>query len=149
MQLVTPKITRWKFDEEAGHRIDRVPFSTAQREGIQRILTEASAAETAEGWAQVATGDGGRMSIYIKYLTDSSDFDTLNILVEVLTTEISCLVHKLMQECEFMLMPMAFAASVEVARTIDCDWPKIEVVAAAATLHELLASGPYHWWWHA
>jgi Ran GTPase-activating protein (RanGAP) involved in mRNA processing and transport len=146
LQLATPKIARWKFGDEAGHRIDRVPFSAAQREGIQRILREASATEPAEGRVEVATSDGGRMAIYIKYLNESADFDTLNILVEELTSEISCLIHKLMQECAFMLLPMAFAASVEVARTIDCDWPKVELVASAATLHELLARGPYHWW---
>jgi Leucine-rich repeat (LRR) protein len=148
LQLATPNIARWKFGDEPGHRIDRVPFSTAQREGIQRILTEVNAADPAEGWVEVATSDGGRLAIYIKYLNDSADFDTLNILVEVLTSEISCLVHRLMQECAFILFPMAFAASVEVGRTIDCDWPKVEVVASAATLHELLARGPYHWWRH-
>ena len=44
------------------------PFTQAQRDGIRRILTEAHAAEAANGWANVATGDGGRMTIYIKYL---------------------------------------------------------------------------------
>jgi hypothetical protein len=146
LQLATPKIARWKMGDEPGHRIDRVPFSTEQREGIQRILTEVNAAEPAEGWVEVATGDGGRMALYIKYLNDSAEFDTLTLLVEVLTSEISCLVHRLMQECAFMLLPMAFAASIEVARTMDCGWPKVEVVTSAATLHELLARGPYDWW---
>jgi len=55
----------------------------------------------------------------------------------------------LMQECDLMAWPMAFAANTEVARTVDCDWPKVEVVASAATLHQLLARGPYHWWHRA
>ena len=113
--------------------------ATIECEGIRRILTEARAAEPANGWVSVATSDGGRMTISIKYLDDAPDFDTLNILVDVLTPEISCLVHRLMQECDLMSWPMAFAASPSVARAIDCDWPKVEVVASAATLHPLLA----------
>jgi Ran GTPase-activating protein (RanGAP) involved in mRNA processing and transport len=146
LQLAAPKITRWQFQDEPDYRIDRVPFSPTQRERIQRILAEVRAVENAEGWAEVATSDGGRMAIYIKYLNDSAGFDTLNILVDVLTSEISGLVHKLMQEGALMLLPMAFAASGEVAGTIDCDWPKVKVVPSAATLHKLLARGPYHWW---
>ena len=81
-------------------------------------------------------------------LKDSADFDTLNILVEALTPEISGLVYNLMQECAFMLLPMAIAASVEAAQTVDCDWPKVKVVASAAELHELLVRGPFSWWKH-
>jgi hypothetical protein len=146
LQLVAPKITRWHFRGEAGHRIDRLPFSTAQREGIRRILAEFGAAEPAEGWTEVATRDGGRLAVSVKYLDDSADFNTLNILVEVLTPEISRFIHRLMRECALMLSPMALAASSKVARTIDCDWPKVEVVRSAAALHEVLARGPYHWW---
>lgn len=75
-----------------------------------------------------------------------ADFDSLNILVEVLTPPISSLVHRLIRECEFMLLPMAFAATEEVAGTLDCDWPKVEVVGSAATPHEVLIRGPYIWW---
>ena len=94
----------------------------------------------------MATRDGGRLAICIKYLHNSADFNTLNILVEVLTPDISSLIHRLMHECALMLLPMAFAATLEVARPIDCDWPKVEVVASPATLHDVLARGPYHWW---
>jgi Ran GTPase-activating protein (RanGAP) involved in mRNA processing and transport len=148
MQLAALNVERWQFGDEPGHRIDRLPFSAAQREGIRQILAEFHAAEPAQGWVEVATGDGGRVRIYIKYLDDSADFNTLNILVEVLTPEISGFIHRLMYECAFMLLPMAFAATVEVARTIDCDWPKVEVVGSAAALHKVLARGPYHWWRH-
>ena len=146
LQLAVPKITRWQFGGEPGHRIDRLPFSTVQREGVRRILADFRAAEPAAGWAEVATGDGGRLAIYIKYLNDSADFNALNILVEALTPETSRLIHRLMHECALMLLPMAFAATLEAARTIDCDWPKVEVVESAATLHETLARGPYQWW---
>jgi hypothetical protein len=146
LQLAAPTIFRWNFDDEPCYRIDRLPLSAAQREGIQRILAECSAAQPAEGWAEVATGDGGRAAIYIKYLNESAEFDALNILAEVLTPEMSGLVHRLMRECELMLLPMAFAASREVARTMDCDWPKVEIVASAKALHKLLARGPYAWW---
>jgi len=149
LQLVTLKIARWEFSGEPSHRIDRVPFSTEQREGIQRILTEVSAASTNEGWVEVTTQDGGRVAIYVKYLDESDDFEALNLLVEVLTPEISGLVHKLIDECAFMLLPMAFAANDEVAGTIDCDWPRVEIVESAERLHGLLARGPYHWWRHA
>jgi hypothetical protein len=149
LQLATLKIARWEFSGEPGHRIDRVPFSTAQQEDIQRILTEVNAADTGEGWVEVTTQDGGRMAIYVKYLGESTDFDALNILVEVLTSEISGLVHGLMDECTFMLLPMAFAASQEVARTVDCDWPRVEVVGSAERLHGLLARGPYRRWRNA
>jgi hypothetical protein len=148
LQLAAPKITRWNPRRKDDYRIDRVPFTAAQREGIRRILTEARAAEAEadSGWVSVATSDGGRMATSLKYLDGAPDFDTLNILVDVLTPEISCLVYKLMQECALMVWPMAFATSTEVARAIDCDWPEVEVVASAATLHRLLARGPYHWW---
>jgi hypothetical protein len=146
LQLAAPKIARWQSSGNDGHRIDRVPFTPSQREGIRRILTEARATEAASGWVSVATSDGGRMAISLKYLDDAPDFDTLNILVDALTPQISCLIHKLMHECGLMAWPMAFAASTEVAQLIDCDWPQVEVVASAATLHQLLARGPYHWW---
>ena len=146
VQLAAPKIARWQLPGNDGHRIDRVPFTPAKREGIRRILTEARAIETANNWMSVATSDGGRMAIAIKYLDDAPDFDTLNILVDVLTPELSCLIHQLMQECDLMSLPMAFAASTVVARAIDCDWPKVALVADAATLHEWLTRGPYRWW---
>jgi hypothetical protein len=146
LQLAVPKIARWQFRGESGHRIDRLPFSTAQRDGVRRILAEFHAAEPAEGWAEVATRDGGRLAIYVRYLNDSADFDTLNILVEVLTPEGSCLIHRLMHECALMSLPMAFAATSELARAIDCAWPKVEVIGSAAALHDVLALGPYHWW---
>ncbi len=41
---------------------------------------------------------------------------------------------------------MAFAASDEVASTIDCDWPDVSPVASSAKLHQVLARGPYRWW---
>jgi Ran GTPase-activating protein (RanGAP) involved in mRNA processing and transport len=146
LQLAAPKITRWQVGDEPGYRIDRLPFSKAQRQGIRRILTEAGATEAAEGWVEVATNDGGSTAVCVKYLNDSADFDTLNILADVLTPEISSLIHRLMRECALMLLPMAFAATLEVARTIDCDWPKVEVVGSARALHEVLARGPYLWW---
>jgi hypothetical protein len=145
LQLAVPEVARWELDGQPGHRIDLLPFSRQQREDVRRILAEFRAAEPVEGWAEVATGDGGRLRICIKYLEDGPDFSTLNILVEVLTPEISGLIHRLMHECALMLLPMAFAATAEVARTIDCDWPKVEVVGAAE-LHEVLVRGPYHWW---
>ena len=95
---------------------------------------------------RVTTRDGGDAAVFIKYLDDSAEFDTLNLLVEALTPEVSNLVHRLMRECAFMLLPMAFAASAEVARTIDCGWPKVEIVTSPTILYELLSRGPYHWW---
>ena len=146
LQLAAPEIARWRLDGEDGHRIDRVTFTKAQRDGIRRILTEAQAAEAANGWVSVATRDGGRLAVSIKYLDVAPDYDTLNILVDVLTPEISGLVYRLMLECDLMSWPMAFAASTEVARAIDCGWPEVDVVASAAELHRLLSRGPYHWW---
>jgi len=148
LQLATLKIDRWKLHGKPGHRIDRVPFSTEQREGVQRLLTEVNASEPIKGWVDVTTSDGGLMAVYVKYLKDSADFHMLNILVETLTQEISGLVHKLMRENAFMLLPMAIATGVDVARTLDCDWPKVEVVASVAGLHELLTRGPFSWWMH-
>jgi hypothetical protein len=146
LQLAVPQVARWRLGDESGHRIDRLPFSTAQREGILRTLADFRAAEPANGWAEVATPDGGRLAISVKYLSDSTDFDTLNVLVEVLTPETSGLIHRLMRECALMLLPMGFAATLELARTIDCDWPRVEVFGSAAALHKVLARGPYHWW---
>jgi hypothetical protein len=145
LQLAVPKVERWQFDGKPGHRIDRLPLTTAQREGIWRILSDFGT-EPAEGWAEVATRDGGRLTVYTKYLNDSADFNTLDILVEAFTPEVSRLIHRLMHECAMMLMPMAFAATADVARTIDCDWPKVEVIESATTLHDALARGPYLWW---
>jgi hypothetical protein len=146
VQLAVPKIARWQNGNRRGHRIDRVPFTPAQRKSIRRILVETRAAEAASGWASVATGDGGRIAFHTRHLDRGPKFDTLNALVDVLSPEVSSLIHKLMQECALMSWPMAFAASAEVARAIDCDWPKVEVVASAEALHQFLARGPYHWW---
>lgn len=147
LQLAMLKVVRWKLSGEAGHRIDRVPLTTAQRKAIKQILAEAGA-KAAKGWTEIVTGDGGRLALYTKYLSDSDEFDTLNILVEALTPECSGLVHGLMENGELMLLPMAFAPSAKVAKTIDCDWPQVKVVASAAALHGLLARGPYDWWKH-
>jgi hypothetical protein len=65
-----------------------------------------------------------------------------------LTAELSGLIHKLMQECSLLLVPMAFAATAKVAQSLDCDWPRVELVESPAKLHELLERGPYHWWRH-
>jgi hypothetical protein len=146
LQLATPAIVRWKFSGEPCYRIDRVPFTAQQRESVQGILADVDAVETAAGWTDVATGDGGRMAVCVRYLSDSAEFDTLNVLVETLTPEVSRLLHRLMQAGGFMLWPMAFAASQEVAQVLDCDWPAVEVVPSAESLHELLSRGPYHWW---
>jgi Ran GTPase-activating protein (RanGAP) involved in mRNA processing and transport len=147
IQLASPVITRWQFrGEEPGHRIDRVPFTTAQRDNIQRILGEANAGKPVKGWAAVSTSDGGQMAVYVKYLKDSSEFDTLNILVDELTPAICSLLYKLMRENAFMLFPMAFAANAEVAGKMACEWPKVEIVASEGTLHDLLQRGPYQWW---
>jgi hypothetical protein len=146
LQLAALTVTRWKFGGKPGHRIDRVPFSAAQREAIRRILAEADAAKAADGWEETTTADGGRLAVYTKYLKDADGFDTLNLLAEALTPEVSRLVHRLMRESALMLLPMALAASRDVARTLDCDWPKVRVTASAEALHRVLASGPYHWW---
>jgi hypothetical protein len=145
LQLAAPKIERWHSDGKPGHRIDRLPFTTGQREGIWRVLSEFGTGP-AEGWAEVATRDGGRLKVYTKYLDNSAEFDTLDILVEVLTPEVSRLIHQLMHECAMMLLPMAFAATVDVARTIDCDWPKVEIIESGAMLHDVLVGGPHLWW---
>jgi hypothetical protein len=146
VQLAAPTVTRWKFGKEAGHRIDRLAFTAAQRETARRILAESTAAEAAEGWVEVTTTDSGRLAVYTKYLQDADDFHTLNLLAEELTPEISGLVHRLMREGALMLLPMALAASRAVARTLDCDWPRVKVVASAGALHDVLARGPYPWW---
>lgn len=146
LQLATPTIRRWESIGETMHAINRSPFTTAQREGIQTILADVGATATADGWVAVETSDGGRMRFHTKYLRDADDYDTLNILVDTLTPQVSALAHRLMKECSFMLFPMSFAASTDVAGVIDVDWPSVEVVPSAATLHELLARGPYVWW---
>ena len=148
LQLATPKVARWKIGDKAGHRIDRVPFSAVQRKGVQRILAEVRAGDPSDGWVKVATRDDGRMMLFIKYVADSANFDTLNVLVDGLTSEISSVLHRLMQECALMLWPMAFAASAEAAQAVDCDWPKVEVFTSATRLQGVLARGPYHWWRH-
>jgi hypothetical protein len=146
LQLAAPTVARWKFGKEVGHRIDRLAFSAAQRDAVGRVLAEAGAAGAAEGWVEVTTADGGCLVAYTKYLCDAADFHTLNLLAEELTPEVSGLVHRLMRECALMLLPMALAATRAVARTLDCDWPKVKVVASAGALHQVLARGPYAWW---
>jgi hypothetical protein len=146
LQLAKPKIARWKVGGESGYRIDRVPFSAEQKETIQSILTEAGGAENAKGWTEVATGDGGQITGYTKYLHDSDEFDTLNLLIEALTPEISRLVHRVLQACDVLLWPMAIAATAEAAQAIDEDWPLVRIFSTPASFHTLLTRGPYHWW---
>src|SRR5262249_21337944 len=66
LQLAALTVTRWRFGGQAGHRIDRVPFSAAQRKMIRRVLAEYGVPATAEGWADTATADGGRLAVYTK-----------------------------------------------------------------------------------
>ncbi len=86
------------------------------------------------------------MSIYTKYLGEADDFDTVNILVDVLSPEISELIYRLMQEHGFLLLPMAFAANEEIVESLDCEWPTVNIMASAAAMHDVLTRGPYHWW---
>jgi hypothetical protein len=146
LQLAALTVTRWKQFGKPGHRIDRMPFSAAQRQAVRRVLDEAGAVEAADGWEAVATADGGRVSVATKYLGDADDFHTLNLLADVLTPEASGLVYRLMREGALMLLPMGLAASREVARTLDCDWPKVRAAASAEALHRVLVRGPYAWW---
>jgi hypothetical protein len=146
LQLAGLKVVRWEMSGEPGYRLDRVSFSAAQREGIQSLLTANGATDSGEGWRDIVTSDGGRMTICTRYFNDSADFDTLNLLVETLSPEISALVYRLMCEGDFFLLPMAVAASEDTASTIDCDWPHVTVVESPPALHALLARGPYRWW---
>jgi len=143
LQLAALTVARWELAGEPGHRLDRVPFSPEQRRTIESLLVRAAAAESRPGWVDVATGDGGRMSVHTKHLAGAGDFDSLNIVVESLSPEVSECVHRLMRECGFLLLPMVFAASDEAAAMLDCDWPKVTRVESAPCLHELL-SHPGH-----
>lgn len=145
LQLAAPTISRRGHDKSA-YRIDRAPFSKAQREGIRRILADSAASQPADGWETVATGDGGRLAIFTRYLGQSPAFNGLNIVCEVLTRDSAGLIHRLMHECGLILAPMALAATAEIAATMDCDWPKVEVAESAQKLHEVLRRGPHDWW---
>src|SRR5262249_21220721 len=141
-----PKVVRWKFKKEEGHNISRDPFTPEQQQRIQQILADSGASVPKRGWATVNTNDDGIVAIYVKYLTESAEFIALNILIDELTPEVSRVIHRLMKECSLMAFPMSFAVTSEVARMLDCDWPRVEMVATADRLHELLARGPYHSW---
>jgi Ran GTPase-activating protein (RanGAP) involved in mRNA processing and transport len=147
LQLATPKITRWT----TGHRIDRVPFSESQRATIRKIIAEVGAATTDtvegdDGWTQCSYHDGGKLSIYTKYLDEADDFDTLNFLVDSLTLEVTRMVYRIMHECEFLMLPMSIASDDAVAQLVDCDWPKVKILRSYESLHELLIQGAYKWW---
>ncbi|QDU73557.1 hypothetical protein Pan97_05330 [Bremerella volcania] len=142
LQLAAPKIFRWKD----GHRIDRVAFTKSQRETVQTILDEASAAEANPGWQMIATPDGGKVSVFTKYLSEADDFDSLNFLVDALTPEVTRLVYQVMDKCDFLLFPMAIATNTEVAQKLDADWPEVTLATSDQSLHAILAQGPQSWW---
>lgn len=143
LQLAVPTVARLRMKRRYAYRIDRVPFSSEQREGILRVL---AATPTAEGRLEVVTQDGGRLWVFVRYLASKPAFDSLNILCEQLTRQSATVIHRLMQECGLMLLPMAWAATDELARGFDCEWPRVEVLESAEVLHDRLARGPYHWW---
>ena len=142
LQLSNPKITRWS----SGYRIDRVAFSREQRNTIQNIISDLGSSEPIDGWVRCAMHDGGKVSIYTKYLDKSDDFDTLNFLVDSLTPNVSGLIHRMMLECAFVLYPMAMAPDEAVAQTIVGGWPKAKIVTSVESLHELLMRGAYNSW---
>jgi hypothetical protein len=149
LQLAALKVARWQFQGEPGHRLDRVPFSPSQRQMIQSTLATPGAESVTEsraGWVDVKTSDGGRMSVFVKYLADAADFDSLNILIETLSPQICECVHQLMRQGEFLLLPMAFATSEEVAATLEGEWPPVTLVETPAALQQHLARGPCQWW---
>jgi hypothetical protein len=146
VQLAVLKVERWVRSKEPGHRLDRVPFTDAQRQTIEKTLAAGGVTDAGNGWQEIATSDGGRMRLHTKYLGDAPDFDALNILVEVLTPQISAQIHGLMRQSNWLLLPMAFAASDEAAATVDCDWPEVTFIPSAARLQQLLERGPFHWW---
>jgi hypothetical protein len=85
-------------------------------------------------------------TLHTRYLKDGPDYNTLNCFLDVLTPQVGELVYRLMQEGAFMAWPMALAANEDVAKAIDCDWPRVTIVPSAAELHEYLSRGPYQWW---
>lgn len=146
VQLATLSIARWKAGTYQGYRVDRVPLTPNQRKTIQKVLAGARAGKAVNGWASVSTKDRGRMSVHTRYLKSSGELDTLNILVDALSPQVSELIHRLMKESATFLCPMSIAATKEVAQSIDADWPKVDVIDSADQLHSLLERGPYHWW---
>ena len=146
VQLAVPTIFRWQIGQEPGQRIDRAPFTQSQRDYVRRCLVDVGAVEEDEGRTVIATDDGGKMSLYLKYFSELADFNTINVLIQLLSPQIVRLVFNLMRDGRFMLFPMAMAANDDVAELIDCDWPKVTVVGSPEELHRLLDRGPYHWW---
>ena len=144
VQFAVPKISRWKSGNDASHRIDRVPFALAQRQGICNILAEFGTEN--DGRVGVATADGGRIEVFAKYLDDSDEIVTLNVLIEQLTPDVSNIIFRIMEGNGMMLFPMAFAANAEVAALMEGEWPGAEIAPSAEALHELLAAGPYARW---
>jgi Leucine Rich repeat len=145
-QLAAYTVFQWKSGPYSGHRLDRVVWDAVRKKAIAKILKSARGAKGANGWVDVATPDGGRMSADTRYLADSPDFDVLNLLFETLTPQISGLVHRMMLEADLLLWPMAIAAKESSVATPDVAWPKIEVIATPGKLHQLLDNGPYHRW---
>lgn len=139
VQLATPTVARWKN----GHRIDRVPFTSGQRRTIRKILREFSQTEVGKGWVQIAMDDGGGVSIYTKYLDEADGFDTLNIIMETPTLDVTRLVYRLANEGEFMLFPMAVATTQAIAQQMDSEWPTVKVIDTPELLHAHLTARPF------
>lgn len=146
LQMASLEIVRWSFDGEPGYRLDRLPFTNEQRQAVHQCISTRGSPPATDGWSEITTQDSGRMKLHTKYLNDAAEFDTLNILVEQLSRDITAILNGLLDQCQFMLLPMFIAPNAEFAATLDCDWPKVEVVASTTKLHNLLARGPYDWW---
>ncbi len=52
-----------------------------------------------QGWAKITTPDGGKVSIYTMYLHYADDFDSLNLLIDALSQDVTQLIHRIMQTC--------------------------------------------------
>lgn len=144
LQLATPIVKRWS----SGHRLDRVPFSETQRNKVSELLVEHGAEEGEDGWAPLTTADGGQISVFVRYLDDGDEFNTLNILCSALSPDIVQLIHQMMVDCDFMLLPMTIAATDRTAQTLDCEWPEVRVIESAESLYACLSAGPWQWWQH-
>jgi hypothetical protein len=141
VQLAIPTVFRWS----SGHRIDRSAFSLEQRKTARKIIRELGE-EDADGWVRALTSDGGKVSVFTKHLDKSAEFDSLDMLVDSLTPQVSQFIYRVMRDCGLMMFPMAIAVDEAIAKLIDCEWPTVTLVSSEQSLNDLLIRGAYDWW---
>jgi hypothetical protein len=146
LQLACVRAFHWRFGKEKCFRLDRAPIAQESMAALKSALADAGAhSPYGEGWYRIEFPDRGVVQLRLAR-NQGDEFDTVVVILKPISESGVQLVHCLIIDCGFMLMPMAIAASESVAKEMNAPWPPVMVVKNRAELFSILARGPFAWW---